>query len=241
MGKVIEMKDKHIKKIVTDYDALSERCDEIDLTKKNTEVQDIILDIKHTMKQYDDISGLSAIQVGRNKRVICLNFDGNLRSFVNPVITSVEGFELSREKCHSIPGKEYIRPRHSKIKVTYQTPLGKIESVEFVGMAARVFQHAIDHLDGLLLSDVGLEITKEFDEATDEERAEVINMYLESIDLSAEQIDKDIEKDEEAKKMSDGVKFMNAVKTGKVKLEQIPWTEEEKTVYDEFVKQNKEG
>lgn len=238
MGKVIKMNDSHVKDIVVDYDALSERCDEVDLTKKNKEIQEIVLDLKHTMKQYDDISGLSAIQIGHNKRVICLNFDGNMRSFINPVITSVEGFELSREKCHSIPGKEYIRPRHTKISVTYQTPLGKIESVQLMGMAARVFQHHVDHLDGLLLSDVGLEIEEEFDKATEEERAEVINMYLESIDVSKDMIDAEIEKDEEAKKMSDGVKFMNAVKTGKVKIERIPWTEEERKIFEEFNKQN---
>ena len=241
MDKVIDITkhNNYVKEITTDYDKLSERCAEIDLTKKNTEVQEIILSLKQTMRKDDTISGLSANQIGYNKRVICINFNGNIRSFVNPIITGVDGFELSREKCHSIPGKEYIRPRNNKITVTYQTPLAKIETVQLMGMAAKLFQHHIDHLDGLLLSDVGLEVDEEFDNASKEEQQEVINMYLDSIDLNKDLIDTEIEKDEEAKKMSDGIKFMNSVREGKTKLEEIPWTEEEKKVFEKYVSSQK--
>lgn len=226
--------ENYVKEIITDYEKLSERCDEFDLTKKNSEVQKIILSLKQTIRNDDTISALSANQIGYDKRIICINFNGTIRSFINPVITSVSGFELSREKCHSIPSKEYIRPRHNKITVTYQTPLAKIETVELMGLAAKLFQHHVDHLDGLLLSDVGLEIDSDFDAATEEERQEVISMYLDSIDLNKEQIDIEIENDEEAKKMSDGIKFMNSVKSGKTKVEKIPWTEEERRIFEEY-------
>lgn len=229
--------NERVKEIVTDYDTLSERCEEIDLTKKNREVQEIILCLKNTIRSDETISALSANQIGFNKRIICMNFNGDIRSFINPIIDSVHGFELSREKCHSLPGKEFIRPRHNKIHVTYQTPLGKIESVEFMGMAARLFQHHVDHLDGLLLSDVSLEIDEEFDKATEEERQEVISMYLDSIDLNREKINTDIENDEEAKKLSDGVKFLTSVREGKTKIEQIPWTEEQIKIMEQYKEQ----
>ena len=241
MGKVIEFKDPHIKEIVTDYDKLSERCDEVEIIKGNKSVQDVVLDLKHTMGTFEDMCGISAAHVGSDKRVICLDFDGKMRSFVNPIITHAEGLELSREKCHCIPGKEYIRPRSTKIDVTYQTPMGKVESVKLMGMAAKVFQHEMDHLDGLLISDVGLEIDEEFDKATDEERAEVINLYMESIDMTADMLDEDIKNDPEAAKLASGVKFLAAVQSGKVTLEEIPWTDEEKEIYDEYIKnKNKE-
>jgi hypothetical protein len=94
----------------------------------------------------------------------------------------------------------------------YQTPLGKIESKQFMGAAAKVFQHEMDHLDGLLLSDIGLEIDELFDNATEEERMEVINMYLDSLDIKQKEIDKYEEKliDEERKLKEQFIKMEQA-------------------------------
>ena len=213
--------EKYVKEIITDYEKLSVRCEEFDLTKQNKDAQEIILSLKNTIRHHGNTSGLSAIQLGYNKRIICLNFDGNIRTFINPIITNVKGFELSRETCHSDPEKTYIRPRNSTIDVTYQTPLGKIESVELVGMAARVMQHHIDHLDGILLKDIGLEIDSEFDNATEEERQEVINFYLDSLDIAKDSIQTEIENDEEAKQISEAVRFMESVRKGETTLEPI--------------------
>ena len=229
MGKVIKMpaNEKYVKEIVEDYEALSERCTEVQVVKGNADVQDIVLHLKNTIRAHSDMIGLSANQIGYDKRILCLNFNGDIRTFVNPIITNAGDMELSREKCHSIPGKEFIRTRHSKVSVTFQTPLGKIESVDLMGVAARVFQHHLDHLDGLLLSDVSLEIDIDFDEATDEERQEVIDMYLDSLDLAMAEIEKEIEADPDAKKMSDAIKFINSVRSGETEIETVELTEEE--------------
>ena len=232
--------EKYVKEIVTDYDKLSERCNEFDLTKENKDVQEIILALKNTIRANEGMLGLSANQIGYNKRILCLNFGGNIRSFINPIITSAQGFELSRETCSSIPGKTFIRTRNSKINVTYQTPLGKIESVEFIGFAAIMFQHHIDHLDGLLLSDVSLEIDEDFDNATEEEREEVINMYLDSLDITRKEIETEIEKDAEAKQMSDAIKFMNSVKSGETIVEQQPLTDAEIEEMKKLLEEQKE-
>ena len=96
----------------------------------------------------------------------------------------------------------------------YQTPLGKIESRQMLGQAAIVFQHAVDHLDGLTLRDVGLEITEEFDKASDDERVELINMYLESLDLKRKEIEKEIEENPELKQVSDAIDFLESVQKG---------------------------
>ena len=174
MSNVVNM-DKVVE-VITDYDKLSNRCNEINLTKDNKLVQEIVLKLKNTIRSHEDMTALSANQIGYDKRIFCLNFNGDIRTFINPLIQDAKGLELSREKCHSEPDREFIRSRHSKVTVMYQTPLGKIETVELVGMAARVFQHHLDHLDGLLLSDVSLEIFDDFNKATDEERQEVIDM-----------------------------------------------------------------
>lgn len=219
--------EKYVKEVVTDYDVLSIRCDEFDLVKKNTEVQNIILTLKNTIRANPGMLGLSANQVGFSRRIIVLNFNGDLRTFINPIITRVDGFELSRETCHSIPGKTFIRTRNSRVWVTYQTPLAKIESVELNGVAAKVMQHHIDHLDGLILSDVSLEIDEDFDNATDEEREEVIQMYLESLDLTASELKAEAEKDEDGKKLSDAMRFIESVQKGETIIESQPLTDEE--------------
>lgn len=243
MGAILNLKD--IKKlttadIITDYDKLSERCDEFDLTKKNNEAQEIIVKLKQIIRSDETIAGLSAIQIGYNKRIICINFNGDIRTFINPIIEKAEGLELSRESCHSIPGKEYIRIRQNNITVTYQTPLAKIETVELAGMAARVMQHHIDHLDGLLISDVGLEIDEDWDKATDEERQEVIDYYIDSLDLKSKELSKEIAEDKDATQLSNAIKFMNSVREGKTKIEQLPLTDDELKVIEEYKKEQEE-
>jgi peptide deformylase len=210
--------------IITDIEKLSFRADEIDVRKENDKVREITVALKNTIREKNIVS-LSANQIGFDKRIFVINFNGDLRTFINPVITQVKGFELSRETCTSIPDKTFIRPRHNDIMVMYQTPLGKIESKQFMGAAAKVFQHEMDHLDGLLLSDIGLEIDEMFDNATEEERMEVINMYLDSLDIKQKEIDKEIQEDDDLKKISDGIDFMTKVQKGEVQIEQVPNSE----------------
>ena len=208
--------------IITDVEKLSDRAVEINVAKAGKELQKIVLELKNCIRE-KNLVGLSAPQIGEPYRIFCLAFDHgkNIKTFINPIISHVEGFEISRETCSSIPGKTFIRPRHSKISVMYSTPLGKIESTNLVGYAAKIFQHHIDHLDGLLLSDVGLEVDQDFFDATDEERSEIIKMYLESLDVKEKEIKKDIEEDCDLKEQSDAIKYMEGVATGKIKTEKV--------------------
>ena len=213
---------KHVKEIITDYEKLSERADEFNLEKGNKEAQEIILALKNTIRSLGDtVTGLSANQIGYDKRIICLNFNGDIKTFINPILTNVKGLEMSRETCHSEPGKTYLRPRNNVIDVTYQTPLGGIESTQLVGLAAKVMQHHIDHLDGILLSDIGLEVTEDFDNASEDEKREVINYYLDSLDLLSKDIETAIDNDPEAQKMKEAVEFMESVRKGETILENI--------------------
>lgn len=212
--------------IITDVEKLSIRADEVDVRKDNKQMREITVALKNTVREHNLLS-LTATQIGFEKRIFVINFNGDIRTFINPMIMNVKGFELSRETCSSIPGKTFIRPRHNDIQIMYQTPLGKIESKQFMGAAAKVFQHCIDHLDGLLLSDIGLEIDEMFDNATEEERAEVINMYLDSLDIKQKEVDKEVQTDKELKEIADGIEFMEKVKKGEVQIEQVPMTEKQ--------------
>ena len=207
-----------VKEIITDLDKLSDRCDEIDVRKENQLMRDIILDLKQTLRENPTGVGLAANQIGYDKRIFIINFNGDLRTFINPVISQVKGFTLNRESCLSLPGKSFIRPRHNEINVIYQTPLGKTESRKIVGLAAYVFQHELDHLDGLTLADIGLEVGEDFDKASEEEKNEVINAYLDSLDIKQKQVEKEIQEDETLKKTSDAINFIEKLQKGKVEL-----------------------
>ena len=90
------------------------------------------------------------------------------------------------------------------------------------GMTAFVMQRMINMLDGLLISDIGLEIDEEWAKATDEERAEVIKAYCESLDITMKDVQKDIEdSDGTLKKVYSAIKFAEGVNSGKVKLETV--------------------
>lgn len=204
----------NVKEIITNRETLSDWSIEINPVKDGKLSQEIVIALKATMRD-KGLQSLAAPQIGYNRRIFCIRFgDNDYRTFINPAIENNVGMTMSREKCSSIPDKEYIIPRFSKIKFFFTTPLGKVESATLVGRAAYVFQHCMDHLNGMLLDDIGLEIDQMFDDATDEEREEVIKMYAESLDLRHKQLNNDIAEDKDLKEIDDAIRFINSVKDG---------------------------
>ena len=195
------------------------RAQEIDHEKNGKLIREIVANIKRTMRKNNLIS-LSAPGIGYNKRIFCIDFsDKEIKSFINPVVTNAIGLQLVREQCSSIPEKEYIVPRNSTIDIIYETPTGQIKTKRLKDIVAYVFQHEIDHLNGVTLDDIGLEVDKDFDDATQEEREEIISMYLDSLDLRQKYLEDAINSDEELKLVSDRLKFVEALARGDIKFE----------------------
>ena len=212
---------KLVKDIVTDELQLSERAVEIDVRTQATEMREIIKALKDTMRE-KGLSSLSAPAIGYNRRIFCIDFkDSEIKTFINPIIAQAKGMQFSIEKCVCIPDKEFMRPRNNDLMIIYQRPTGQIENRQIVGMSAIVFQHELDHLDGLLLSDVGIEIDEDFHNATEEEQQEVINAYLDALDIKKKEIDTEINTNPELKQLSDGIDFMESVYKGETKIEPI--------------------
>jgi len=213
------MKLNHEKEIITDVDTLSEWCTEIDTRKEGKLLQEIILALKATMRAHD-LESLTAPQIGYRYRVFCIRFGKNdYRTFINPLIENNTAFQFSRETCSSIPNKTFIMPRFGNVKFFFTTPLGKAEGGKLAGRAAFVFQHCMDHINGMLVSDIGLEIDEMFDNATDEEREELLKMYAEALDITQKQLTEDIDNNEDLKNIDDAVKFIASVKSGETILE----------------------
>lgn len=99
--------------------------------------------------------GLAAIQIGVPKRVIVARSQDELRWMVNPVVTRTLRREVvEREGCLSVEPK-YWRTvsRPAKCEIDWQSPDGTKHSGGFSGEMARILQHEIDHLDGVLITD----------------------------------------------------------------------------------------
>lgn len=208
---------KEILKIEDNYDNLTQRCDEIDLKTQAKEMREIVHELKDTMRK-KGLKHLSAPIIGYNKRIFCIDYeDLEIKTYINPIIVEAKGLTLSRETCDCIPDKTFLFPRNNDISVMYQQPTGQANTRRLLGMAALVFQHELNHLDGVLLSDVGLEIDEDYDNASAEDKQKIIEMYLDSLDLKVKEIDKQIEEDEDLKKISDGIKFMEGVAKGEIK------------------------
>jgi len=76
-----------------------------------------------------------------------------LLALVNPEIVAAEGEEVGEEGCLSIPGILAEVRRAARVRVRALNRRGKRVTVDAEGLLARVLQHEIDHLDGILITD----------------------------------------------------------------------------------------
>ncbi len=120
-------------------------------------VDDAILqlaaEMRETMKAEKGV-GLAAPQVGVSKRIILATIDEVVTLMVNPEILSFSAeTEICEEGCLSLPGEWGNVSRAKRIKLKYLNEDGEQVQTELVGLNARVVQHEIDHLNGVLFVD----------------------------------------------------------------------------------------
>lgn len=129
-------------------------------------LQRLIDDMIETMYAVRGI-GLAANQVGISKRLCVIDTsireeERPLMVLINPVIIGSEGKEEAEEGCLSIPGYMLTIKRSAKVHVKGFNREGKLLEIEATGLLARVLQHEIDHLDGLLIIDRISPIKRQF-------------------------------------------------------------------------------
>lgn len=120
-------------------------------------LQKLIADMFETMYQAPGV-GLAATQVNIHQRVFVADVAGeeepkNPLHFVNPVITSVNGTQIYKEGCLSVPGFHEEVKRAESLIVEAVDFQGKPFSLETTGLLAVCIQHEIDHLNGKLFVD----------------------------------------------------------------------------------------
>ena len=120
--------------------------------KVDRSIQTLLDDMLETMRVAPGI-GLAANQVGRLLRLISIEVEDTAYQLVNPELTSSEGEVIIEEGCLSLPGYYADVQRAAKVSVKALTRNGKPIKINADGMLARVLQHEIDHLNGVLFID----------------------------------------------------------------------------------------
>lgn len=131
------------------------------ITEFNKDLQTLIDDMIETMRAAPGV-GLAAPQVGESLRLVVVEYgddeDENiplkLYVLINPEITHVsEETEEGVEACLSVVGLVGKVERYSALIIKAVNRHGKPQRVKATGWLARIFQHEIDHLDGILYTD----------------------------------------------------------------------------------------
>ncbi len=122
-------------------------------------VADHIGDLFDTLHHFQKEKGLgraiAAPQIGVLKRIVCMDAGGRRIVMVNPRITakSAETFDVW-DSCFSADAAFFgMTRRHRTITVEYRDETGRAVTEEFRDDLSELFQHEIDHLDGILFTD----------------------------------------------------------------------------------------
>lgn len=117
------------------------------------EIKRIIADMTETMWHQVGI-GLAAPQVGLPHRILVMDDGkGGAQALINPEIETRTGTIREEEGCLSLPGVFGVVERSKTITVTAMDADGKPVSLDATGLKARIVQHEMDHLDGILFID----------------------------------------------------------------------------------------
>ena len=110
-------------------------------------------DMKETLEDANGM-GLAAPQVGILRRVVVVDTGEEILELVNPELLETSGEQVGAEGCLSIPGKYGRVKRPNVAKVRAQDRDGNFFEVEGEELIARCFCHEIDHLDGIVYTEV---------------------------------------------------------------------------------------
>ncbi len=122
-------------------------------------VNELIQAMTNIMYRYNGI-GLAAPQVGYLQRIIMADIGEGLITLINPQIREAEGQAYAAEGCLSLPDIRVTVDRHDSILVQGIDVQGREVQYELNGLSARVIQHEIDHLNGVLIIDYASTVEK---------------------------------------------------------------------------------
>ena len=141
-----------LRKILTDAEpALHKVCKPV--TSFDAKLHKLLDDMAETLEEANGV-GLAAPQVGILRRVVIVDIGEGILELVNPELIETDGEQIGAEGCLSVPGKYGLvkRPYYAKVKA--QDRDGNWYEVEGEELIGRCFCHELDHLDGIIYTEV---------------------------------------------------------------------------------------
>ena len=141
---------------------LRTRSSEIEEAEFGTpELSKLCTDLLDTLRAEPNGAGMASPQIGVAKRAIAVQTPKGPQVFLNPVITSKSWRMVeSEEGCFSVPGVFGIVKRHRRVKLEARDVEGRHLELSVSAFPSVVFQHEIDHLDGILFTDKVIRYTR---------------------------------------------------------------------------------
>ena len=141
-----------LRKILTDKDpALHKVCKPV--TAFDKKLHHLLDDMAETMQDANGV-GLAAPQVGILRRVVTVDLGDEILELVNPTLVETDGEQIGAEGCLSVPGRYGLVKRPYYAKVRAQDRYGDWFEVEGEELIGRCFCHELDHLDGIVYTEV---------------------------------------------------------------------------------------
>ena len=141
-----------LRKILTDKDpALHKVCRPVD--SFDWRLHKLLDDMRETLIDANGV-GLAAPQVGILRRVVLVDNGQEILELVNPELVETDGEQVGAEGCLSVPGRYGLVTRPNHARVLAQDRDGNWFEAEGEGLTARCFCHELDHLDGILYTQV---------------------------------------------------------------------------------------
>ena len=141
-----------LRKILTDAEpALHKVCKPVE--KFDAKLHTLLDDMRETLIESGGV-GLAAPQVGILRRVVLVDTEEEILELINPTLVETDGEQEGPEGCLSVPGKYGLvkRPYYAKVKA--QDRDGNWYEAEGEELIARCFCHELDHLDGIIYTEV---------------------------------------------------------------------------------------
>lgn len=141
-----------LRKILTDKEpALHTVCKPV--VKFDQKLHKLLDDMSETLRQANGV-GLAAPQIGIVRRVVIVDVGDEILELVNPTLVETSGEQTGPEGCLSVPGKYGLVTRPNYAKVRAQDRDGNWFEAEGEELIARCFCHELDHLDGIVYTEV---------------------------------------------------------------------------------------
>ena len=141
-----------LRKILTDKEpALHKVCKPVE--KFDWRLHKLLNDMVDTLLDSNGV-GLAAPQVGILRRVVVVDTGEGILELVNPVIIETDGEQEGPEGCLSVPGKYGLVQRPFYVQVRAQDRKGEWFEAEGEELLGRCFCHELDHLDGIVYTEV---------------------------------------------------------------------------------------